>query len=192
MAEPELIGALIVAARQAMHRAICGRARAHRLTSQQFWALVTIRATPGVTLSALADALLVDAPAASRAVQSLASRGLVELRHDPDDRRRLQLGLTDAGRRLGDRLGAIADAFEVAIVRGMEAPARAELRSALRLVFRNATEFLAEGGVARADVAPAEPPPIARDPDAPAHEPARSVTPPSAAVDAPRRGARGT
>lgn len=176
MADPEYIGLLIVAARHAMKRAICDRVRSHRLTSQQFWTLVAIREVPGVTLTGLADSLLVDAPAASRIVQGLATRGLVELKQDPEDRRRVRLRLTLAGEKLGEKLGAISDAFQEMVVRGMDAPAQAALRASLRRLVQNMTDFVGANELAQTA-------PLARAAGAPTPVPLR---PP----DAQRRGTR--
>jgi DNA-binding MarR family transcriptional regulator len=50
-----------------------------------------------LSLSALADAIGVDAPYATLIVDSLEERGLVERQPDPDDRRRKLVSLTPAG-----------------------------------------------------------------------------------------------
>jgi DNA-binding MarR family transcriptional regulator len=50
-----------------------------------------------LSLSALADAIGVDAPYATLIVDSLEERGLVERQPDPDDRRRKLVTLTPAG-----------------------------------------------------------------------------------------------
>jgi DNA-binding MarR family transcriptional regulator len=192
VADSEYIGLLVIAARHAMKRAICDRARAHRLTSQQFWTIVAIRSTPGVTLTGLADLMLVDAPAASRIVQGLATRGLVEMKHDPQDRRRVRLRLTEAGATLGDKLGAISDAYQETMVRGLDAPAQGALRASLRRIVKNMSDFLGEAEIARGTPEAAAPT-LARAAGAPTPVPGtqRVSSPALAPVpspDAPRRG----
>ncbi len=70
--------------------------------------------------SALANHLTVTPPSITAVVDGLVTRGLVARSADPDDRRRVHLELTDAGRRLLDdaeadvnaRLLAIAEFFD--------------------------------------------------------------------------------
>ena len=138
----------IVAARQSLRHAICGRARRYRLTSQQFWALVGLKLSPGLAPKELAESMLLDAPAASRLVASLVARKYVELRPDRTDRRRVRIHLTEAGDRLGDTLLAIHDEFQTTVARGMTDDERAALCSGLRRVVENLAGF--ESAVAEA------------------------------------------
>jgi len=135
------VGILVVAARRAMRQAICARARPFRLTSQQFWSLVAVRLWPGITLGELAEAMLLDPPAVSRMVQQLVARRLVEEQPDPRDRRRIRLHLTDRGEALGERLAAIHDEFQSAMVRGMNEGEQDALRSGLGRIVKNLSEF---------------------------------------------------
>lgn len=66
------------------------------------------RLTAGpLTHSELAEALMVDRPAGTVAVDDLCARGLVERRPHPTDRRRKLVALTDEGRRLADLVASI-------------------------------------------------------------------------------------
>ena len=60
--------------------------------------LAAIAANEGATLNQIAAAVSRGAPAVSRSVDSLVRSGLVERSQDPDNRRRLVLKLTQAGR----------------------------------------------------------------------------------------------
>ena len=60
--------------------------------------LMTIGSREPATLNEIAGAVGRGAPAISRAVDSLVRAGLVERTQDPDNRRRLALRLTEAGR----------------------------------------------------------------------------------------------
>ena len=60
--------------------------------------LDAIRAAEPATLNDVAARVGRGAPAVSRAVESLVQSGHVERTHDPDNRRRLALRLTEAGR----------------------------------------------------------------------------------------------
>ena len=60
--------------------------------------LAAIGANDGATLSQVAAAVGRGAPAVSRSVESLVKARLVQRTQDPDNRRRVALRLTDAGR----------------------------------------------------------------------------------------------
>jgi DNA-binding MarR family transcriptional regulator len=75
-------------------------ARKHGLTSQQHQALLAIKSHPGpgpMTISELADSLLIKTHSAVGLVSRLEERGLVERRVSSADRRRVQLILTAPG-----------------------------------------------------------------------------------------------
>jgi len=67
--------------------------------------------------SALADHLTVTPPSITAVVDGLVSRGLVRRSGDPDDRRRVHLELTDAGRRVLDDAEVQVSARLLAIAR---------------------------------------------------------------------------
>jgi DNA-binding MarR family transcriptional regulator len=60
--------------------------------------MMTIGSREPATLNEIANAVGRGAPAISRAVDSLVRAGLVQRTQDPDNRRRLALRLTEAGR----------------------------------------------------------------------------------------------
>lgn len=62
-----------------------------------------------MTMRDLAALLAVDAPYTTVVVDDLESRGLVERRPDPQDRRRKIVAVTPAGRRLARRAGDVLD-----------------------------------------------------------------------------------
>ena len=75
-----------------------GTSAADRLDQAQRRLLTAIADHEPVTLGEVARAVGRGAPATSRAVDSLVRADLVERTQDPDNRRRLALRLTDAGR----------------------------------------------------------------------------------------------
>jgi DNA-binding MarR family transcriptional regulator len=100
------------------------RAQVHNLatseygiTSSQFHTIRRI-SQGDASVSALADCMHVSRPNVSRAVDELVQNGLVNRKRDPDDRRNIQLSLTDKGKKmikdLHDRYGKIlADQFSI-------------------------------------------------------------------------------
>jgi DNA-binding MarR family transcriptional regulator len=131
----------IVAARQSLRHAISAHARRFRLTSQQFWAIVSLRRTPGLTPKELAEAMLLDAPAASRLVASLVTRKYVVLQPDRSDRRRVRIHLTESGARLGESLAEVEAEYRAAVERGLSDDERSALCAGLRRVMENLAGF---------------------------------------------------
>jgi DNA-binding MarR family transcriptional regulator len=77
---------------------------------------VLARANGAQSVGALADALGVDQPRASRLVQAAVETGLARREADPSDARRTLVALTDEGRAIVDRSrGARADAVSQAL-----------------------------------------------------------------------------
>lgn len=78
-------------------RAEIRRRRPGELTLPQFRTLVCLHEHPGLSLSDVADQLGFLPSSASKTVDVLVERGLVERKVDPADRRRAILSLTEAG-----------------------------------------------------------------------------------------------
>ncbi len=76
------------------------RARAHGMTRAQWAILIRLEAQPGLLQKELADLLEVEPITVARLIDRLESRGMVERRPDPMDRRCWRLHLTDASRPL--------------------------------------------------------------------------------------------
>jgi len=75
------------------------------LTVAQFRCLKMVQRSTDVSLGELADANGVSAPAMSKLVEGLVEAGLLERRASTDDRRRVELTVTSAGRRRLDTVG---------------------------------------------------------------------------------------
>ncbi|MCB9762144.1 MAG: MarR family transcriptional regulator [Alphaproteobacteria bacterium] len=74
------------------------------LTPEQYFVLFRLHERDGRAQRELVDPVLDDRANITRLVDKLQARGLVERRPDPDDGRRNQVWLTDAGRALFDTL----------------------------------------------------------------------------------------
>ncbi len=84
-------------------RHIRSRMRAHRgagLSVPQLRSLLFVNRNAGAALGRLAEHLGLTPPSASRLVEELVQRKLLERSTSADDRRRLQLGVSAAGRHL--------------------------------------------------------------------------------------------
>ena len=108
-----------------------GDTAAAKARGQQRDLMAAIDAKAPATLNQVADAVGRGAPAVSRAVDALVRSGLVDRQADPENRRRLQLSLTEDGRRFltqppaGDgglegRLARLASSELRALERGLE------------------------------------------------------------------------
>lgn len=73
-------------------------------------------ARSGVNLADVSDLLGVSKQAASQLVDTLVLRGYVERIPDPDDRRRMTVGLTDRGRSAAQEIRAAIDSVDAALL----------------------------------------------------------------------------
>ena len=108
-----------------------GASSADRLEQAQRKLMHAIAEREPATLGEIASAVDRGAPAVSRAVETLVRGGLVERTHDPDNRRRLALRISEAGREtlrarpqahsgFADRLDRLAQSELRAIERAIE------------------------------------------------------------------------
>jgi DNA-binding MarR family transcriptional regulator len=70
----------------------------HGLTITQYALLANISATPGVSIGALAERLIMDPTTLTRNLRPLERRNYLTLTPDPEDRRSRRLNLTEQGR----------------------------------------------------------------------------------------------
>jgi DNA-binding MarR family transcriptional regulator len=137
----EHVGALLAAVRRRIRQVVRAEAGSHRLSPQQFWSLVGIDEAGPLSLGSLAERLRIDQPTASRVVQSLTKRRLVELAEDPADRRRLLIDTTAEGAALAAKLRPTARELRLALVAGFSAAELAALRGALTRIVVNLDRF---------------------------------------------------
>lgn len=98
----------------------------------EFRGLAFINRSPGCSLSDLADHIGIEAPTASKLLESLVRRGFVHRVADPADRRRLQLTILPKGKRsidaaiehtrvfLAERLAHLTEEERQAVMRSMD------------------------------------------------------------------------
>jgi DNA-binding MarR family transcriptional regulator len=109
------------------------------VTLPQLRMLVALASQGTTTLSALAAATGQHLSNASRACDRMVASGWVTRNDHPADRRRLQISLTPAGRRIVTRVSEARRRMIMPILRRMPASRRAQLVAAL-------TEFAEAGG----------------------------------------------
>src|SRR6266568_1470109 len=153
--QEEPIGLLLAAIRRRSRQVVQAKAQGHRLSPQQFWALVGIREAAPRSLRELSELLRIDPPTASRVVASLTRRRLVRMAEDPADRRRLVLETTGEGADLAARIRPVARDLRAALVDGFSEAEVTALRGALRRILDNLDRF-----EARRARRPARPAPV--------------------------------
>jgi len=103
--DDSMVDAVLTASRVLV--AIAARSLAEaseQVTLTQYRSLVVLASRGPHSVAALAEAMAVTSPTASRLCERLVRKGLVRRRTDRNDRRQVRLALTEAGRRLVDRV----------------------------------------------------------------------------------------
>jgi DNA-binding MarR family transcriptional regulator len=113
-------------------RSLADLEEAEDVTLTQYRSLVVLASRGPQGMASLAEALAVTPPTASRLCDRLVRKGLVRRRTDPNDRRQVRVGLTEAGRHLvdtvterrrrdiADLLRAVPDDVRNSIVEGLQ------------------------------------------------------------------------
>jgi DNA-binding MarR family transcriptional regulator len=141
---PDLVTDAVFQASRAMV-AIAARSLARvddDVTLVQFRALVVLSDAREANLAQLADALGITASTATRLCDRLVDHGLIRREPLPDDRRRIRLSLTEAGRRVVDRVSRDRRRDLRRILAHMPARDRDRLVPALEAFTRATTDSL--------------------------------------------------
>ena len=94
------------------------RAKPYVITPPQWGALELLLAQDGMTIGAMSQKRGVDAPAETGIITRLEQMGLVERRHDREDRRVVKVYLTAEGRDISHTLVSSVERFEHNITQG--------------------------------------------------------------------------
>ncbi|HEY9579126.1 MAG TPA: MarR family transcriptional regulator [Rhizorhapis sp.] len=115
----ESIGYIFAGIARLMRRRFDEMSRDTGITSPQWRVLVSVHCNPGINQGTLADMLDVEPITTCRMVDRLEQAGLVERRHDPNDRRAWQIFLTDAAMPLIDGMKDRASLLNTAALAGL-------------------------------------------------------------------------
>lgn len=131
---PSLLGFRLRVAHHAVVRDFTRSLSAFELTPPMFGALELMRSNPGLSQTALAQALELDRSSVVPLIDALARRGLAERRPSTTDRRRNQLWLTPAGQQLHGRAAEQVRDHEARLFAALGERGRARLSGLLERI----------------------------------------------------------
>ena len=104
------------------------------ITLAQCHALLEIGGSGGITLIDLASALNLDTSTISRTIDKMVRDGLVERNANPDDRRYVDISLTDAGQKIFDDINCTFDQFYADIFHSIPAEKHQQVIESINLL----------------------------------------------------------
>ena len=117
------------------------RGKPYVITPPQWGALSLLLVQDGMTIGAMGQKRGVDAPAATGIITRLEQYGLVERRHDREDRRVVKVYLTEEGRDISNTLVSSVERFEQNMKRGFSESAMDRFLLQLQQLIANADEI---------------------------------------------------
>src|SRR5436305_2287183 len=117
------------------------RAKPYVITPPQWGALSLLLVQDGITIGAMSQMRGVDAPAATGIISRLEQYGLVERRHNREDRRVVKVYLTDEGRDISNTLVPSVEHFEQSMKRGFTESEMDRFLRQLQQLIANASEI---------------------------------------------------
>ena len=104
------------------------------ITVAQCHALLEIGGSGGTTLIDLASALSLDTSTISRTIDNMVRDGLVERKASADDRRYIDISLTDAGQKVFDEINCTFDQFYTDIFNSIPAEKHQQVIESINLL----------------------------------------------------------
>ena len=117
------------------------RGKPYVITPPQWGALSLLLAQDGMTIGVMSQKRGVDAAAGTGIITRLEQYGLVERRHDREDRRVVKVYLTDEGRDISNTLVSSVEHFERSMKRGFSESEVDRLEAQLQQLIANAAEI---------------------------------------------------
>src|SRR6266480_6556595 len=134
-------GPCVTSAYAAVLRAHCEeRSKLYVVSPPQWGALSLLLVEDGMTIGTMSHKRGVDAPAATGIITRLEQSGLVERRHDREDRRVVKVYLTDEGRDISHTLVSSVEHFEQSMKRGFSESEMDRFLLQLQQLITNAAE----------------------------------------------------
>ena len=117
------------------------RGKPYVITPSQWGALSLLLAQDGLTIGSMSHKRGVDAPTATGIITRLEQHGLVERRHDREDRRVVKIYLTEEGRDIANTLVSSVEHFEQTMKRGFAEGELDRFLAHLQQLILNAAEI---------------------------------------------------
>ena len=117
------------------------RGKPYVITPPQWGALSLLLEQDGLTIGSMSQKRGVDAPAATAFITRMEQNGLVERRHDREDRRVVKVYLTEEGRDISQTLVSSVEHFDQSITRGFSEGDLDRLLGQLQQLITNAAEI---------------------------------------------------
>jgi DNA-binding MarR family transcriptional regulator len=117
------------------------RGKPYVITPPQWGALSLLLAQDGLTSGTMSQMRGVDAPTATGIITRLEQNGLVERRHNREDRRVVKVYLTEEGRDISHTLAAPVKQFEQSMTRGFSEGEQDRLLAQLQQIIANVSEL---------------------------------------------------
>ena len=117
------------------------RGKPYVITTPQWSALALLLEYDGLTIGTMSQMRGVDAPTATGIITRMEQNGLVERRHDRDDRRVVKVYLTDEGRDIVNTLAAVVEQFDHSMKRGFSEAELDLLEAHLQQIIANVSEI---------------------------------------------------
>jgi len=117
------------------------RGKPYVVTPPQWGALSLLLVQDGMTIGTMSQKRGVDAPAATGIITRLEQSGLVERRHDREDRRVVKVYLTDEGRDISHTLASSVEHFDQIMKRGFSESDLDRLLTHLQQLIVNVSEI---------------------------------------------------
>ncbi len=117
------------------------RGKPYVITPPQWGALSLLLEQDGMTIGTMSQKRGVDAPTATGIITRLEQNGLVERRHNREDRRVVKIYLTDEGRDISNTLVSSVEHFEQRMKRGFSESEMDRFLAQLQQLIVNAAEI---------------------------------------------------
>ena len=134
---PQRFSSELSAASRAFKAAAFDQMRSLGVHAGQNFLLAELQAEQPLTTGELARRMHVEVPTAVRMAQRMEAAGLLNRRPDPDDRRRVLVTLTPAGRHAAQQVPLLLEAVSEQALAGLNAPQRETLIGLLQRVTAN-------------------------------------------------------
>ena len=117
------------------------RGKPYVITPPQWGALSLLLAQDGLTIGTMSQIRGVDAPTGTGIITRLEQNGLIERRHDREDRRVVKVYLTDEGRDIVHTLASPVEQFDQSMKRGFSEGEQDRLLAQLQQIIANVSEI---------------------------------------------------